>query len=465
MDGHRRSPNMLLYRTRPAMALALSVFLVAFAIIAPSSDVEAQDTNEGLEGANTQERTKTFDAILLEIAEQIRGYAGHYLSDGGKALNIWLMPGTSSRQAEQAQQVLAERFDDQEIANASLRSMHAEYSWQELYSWHPRVWETSVELVASDIHDGLNRLQVGMVDPDRDREKFFAEVEALGVPRDAIRVVQRELAEAASSLQGRHRPLRAGLRIRRVNGGACTMGPVGIRNGEVGFMTNSHCTQAMSVVHRDRFGQHDTAAANLVGTEVVDPSWFNRTQVSSCPQDRWCRYADVVWVRTDAQETNTTNGIWRGSIAWPAGGNVGSVSWDGTSERRIISTDMAQPSPGSGSFLAKVGATTGISLGTVPTDGGCHNMRHAGMRSDEVLLCQWSTDIQQGTMGGGDSGSPVFRRDSGNANDAGLRGIAHSTTSNIWGTPVRMHYSPMYLVKDGRELGSNMSLCGLGISC
>lgn len=157
----------------------------------------AQEPGDGQQAAEGEVGPRGHDEIVLEVAEEVPGFAGYFINEGD--LVIWLLPDTPAERAEHAQRLLAERFGDPSFERRQIATREARYSWQELYAWHPRVWETSVEVVSSTIHQGINRLQVGIRYP-WDRWRFLSQVKQRGVPRDAVEVRWEQMPEAGLGL-------------------------------------------------------------------------------------------------------------------------------------------------------------------------------------------------------------------------------------------------------------------------
>jgi hypothetical protein len=161
-----------------------------------------------------------------------------------------------------------------------------------------------------------------------------------------------------------------------------------------------------------------------IGTEVDDPVYFRRR--SGCPNGRRCRFSD-------ASRAAYAAGIDvdLGTLAKTTGPNNGSITISGSFNI------TGEGSAAVGQTANKVGRTTGWTQGLVTNT--CVNTGVSG--SNIVQLCQ--TFVSAG-VGGGDSGSPVFRETS----NVTLLGI-------LWGgnsSGTQFVYSPIANIE--QELGS-----------
>jgi hypothetical protein len=126
-----------------------------------------------------------------------------------------------------------------------------------------------------------------------------------------------------------------------------------------------------------------------IGTEVHDPAYFRRQ--SGCPSGRRCRFSD-------ASRAAYAPGIpfTLGTLAKTTGANNNSITINGSF------TITGEGGAAVGQTVNKVGRTTGWTQGLVTNS--CVNTGVSG--SNIVQLCQTFVSAR---VGGGDSGSPVFR--------------------------------------------------------
>jgi len=255
---------------------------------------------------------------------------------------------------------------------------------------------------------------------------------ALDIPSSAYRVVVTEpIRFLASTLRDEFRPTIGGIQI---NFGiyVCTLGFNADHGGVLSFVTNSHCTDKQGGTEGTTYYQPSSSAAPTpIAVEVDDPSYFRG---GDCPRGRKCRYSDAARARYESGVEA------RGELAETTGVNTGSIEVTGAT--LDVTGKEASTTNFAGETLNKVGRTTGWTRGDVTWT--CADVNVSG--SNITLLCQ--TAVQDGgtvLVGGGDSGSPVFRSGSGTAEVVGL----------LWGGSSSgdlFVFSPLENVED--ELGA-----------
>jgi hypothetical protein len=282
-------------------------------------------------------------------------------------------------------------------------------------------------VVFTDADETRGRVVVGVL--DRGVEGLVRATAArLGVAAQDVEIVQTEPIFQVATLRDYTRPLVAGLQI-RFSGYLCSLGFNAIRNGVSGFVTASHCSDQQGTVDGTQYYQPvNQVPAEFVGTEIADPAY--RRNIGGCPRGRVCRYSDSNFVDGDANFS-------LGTIAKTTGPNNGSLEVNGTFS--ISGEGVASV----GNTANKVGRTTGWGQGAVTRT--CTNTGVSG--SNIVLLCQTFVENNSAIIvQGGDSGSPVFRIDSGD--NVTLLG-------NLWGgnsSGTLFVYSPMSGIE--AELGA-----------
>jgi hypothetical protein len=225
------------------------------------------------------------------------------------------------------------------------------------------------------------------------------------------------------------RPLVGGLQL-RFDGFLCTLSYNATHGtqGE-GFVVNSHCTTNRGTVDGTLYYQPlDQVADQFIGTEVLDPPFFQRT--NGCPRGKLCRWSDSAYA-SRASGVSATRGV----LAKTTGANNGSLQIAGSFR---IGSELTGNSM-VGTTLNKVGRTTGWTQGNVTNS--CVNTGVSGSRI--VIFCQ---DFVSAGVGGGDSGSPVFRIVSGDT---------VQLSGTLWGgnsAGTSFVYSPMTNIE--RELGA-----------
>jgi hypothetical protein len=254
-----------------------------------------------------------------------------------------------------------------------------------------------------------------------------------GVPTSAYRVqITQPIHFMSTTLRTEHRPAKGGLQI-HWDGYVCTLGFNVDHGGGRSFITNSHCTTTQGTTGSTLYNQPSRSASpTAIAQEADDPSYSSA--LPGCSSGKTCRYSDAARA---LYINGTTSSL--GEVAKTTGENNGSLNVSGSFW--ITGQDDASTSFNGG--MHKVGRTTGWTSGNVTNT--CATVNVSG--SSIQLLCQ--TLVQRrgkAIVGGGDSGSPVFTRGSGD--EVTLVGI-------LWGGSSSgdlFVFSPLSGVK--RELGS-----------
>ncbi len=280
-------------------------------------------------------------------------------------------------------------------------------------------------VVYTSADETTGRYVVGVM--DRDVEGLVrARLPGLGVLSRMVDVVETEPIFQLETLRDKVRPVEAGLQI-RFSQYVCSLGFNAERNGVAGFVTASHCSTKQGQVDGTLYYQPlNQVSDEFIGTEIADPAYVRG--VAGCPRGKVCRYSDANFSRGADGVSFTLGGI-----AKTTGANNGSLEISGG----FTITDEGPATVGQ--TANKVGRTTGWTAGTVTNT--CVNTAVSG--SKIVLLCQ---DFVTAGVGGGDSGSPVFRITSGNK---------VTLLGNLWGgnqSGTMFVYSPMANIE--QELGT-----------
>ena len=223
----------------------------------------------------------------------------------------------------------------------------------------------------------------------------------LGIPTSAYAVEVTEPIYQMATLRDVFRPTQAGIQI-HFGQYLCTMGFNVDHSGGRSFITNSHCTNTQGGVEGTQYFQPtSTIDPTVIATEAADPKYFRG---GACPRGKKCRYADAS--RALYSTSVASN---RGDILKTTGANNGSLTVAGVFT--VTSQDNTTSSFASGTVVNKVGRTTGWTQGNVTNT--CVNTSVSG--SNIMQLCQTFVQNPGGAtvVGGGDSGSGVFRITSG----------------------------------------------------
>ena len=345
------------------------------------------------------------------LDRRIPGFGGYYLQDG--VPTVYLTDVTRRGDAEAA-------------LGSRVRVLQAEYSYKSLDRWHRAVTTDAFEIpgvVYTDLDEASNRVVVAL-EPGAGKASIRSLAARLGVPAAAIVLRESEPIIPMAGLRDLVRPVVAGLQI-NFGGFVCSIGFNATSGGQASFVTASHCTDRQVGTEGTQYFQPlASTPGSFIGTEVDDPRYFRG---NGCPKGRKCRYSDASRAAYAAGVTNVLGGI-----AQTSGPNNGSLTITGTF------TVTGEAEAVVGQTATKVGRTTGWTQGLVTAT--CVNTGVSG--SNIVQLCQ--TFVSAG-VGGGDSGSDVFRIVSGNS--VNLLGV-------LWGgngAGTQFVYSPMSGVE--RELG------------
>jgi hypothetical protein len=223
----------------------------------------------------------------------------------------------------------------------------------------------------------------------------------LGVASSEYAVEITQPIHQMATLRDRFRPTQAGIQI-HFGQFLCTMGFNVSHAGGRSFITNSHCTNRQGGTEGTQYYQPvSTVDPTVIATEAADPTYFRG---GACPRGKKCRYSDAS--RALYSSSVTSN---QGDILKTTGANNGSITVGGLFT--ITTQDNSTTSFPIGTTVNKVGRTTGWTQGQVTRT--CVNTGVSG--SNIVQLCQSFVENAGGAtvVGGGDSGSGVFRITSG----------------------------------------------------
>jgi hypothetical protein len=260
----------------------------------------------------------------------------------------------------------------------------------------------------------------------------------LGMPAATYRMeVTEPIHFASDNLRSRHRPTVGGLQI-HWSQYVCTLGFNVDHAGGRSFITNSHCTNNQGSTGNTAYYQPASSVdSSPIAYEADDPAY---TRGGGCSVGKVCRYSDAARALYESGAGSS-----RGVIAKTTGENSGSLVVSGS----FTVTAQNNSATSFSGTLHKVGRTTGWSSGSVTNT--CARVNVSG--SNIQLLCQ--TLVQRSgsvIVQGGDSGSPVFRRTSGD--NVELVGI-------LWGggsSGELFVFSPLKNIQD--ELGALTATSG-----
>jgi len=283
-------------------------------------------------------------------------------------------------------------------------------------------------------HDEINNRLVFGVEHGPASRGVSTALSRLGIPSSAYAIEVVEPIHMAATLRNRWRPTQGGIQI-HFGQFLCTLGFNADDGTQRSFITNSHCTKKQGGVQSTQYFQPtSTVDPTVIATEVEDPQYFRG---GACPKGRKCRFSDSSRARYSSSVAST-----RGAIAKTSAPNNGSL--EVTDAFTITSQDNTTTSFALGTTVNKVGRTTGWTRGNVTAT--CVNTNVSG--TNITQLCQTFVEDPGDAVvvGGGDSGSNVFRVTSGN--NVQLVGI-------LWGgnsSGTLFVFSPLKQIRD--ELGA-----------
>lgn len=402
----------------------------------------------------------TFDEHLIQVARSFPEFGGIYVDPGDEeTLRIWMMPNAPEETVSLAVQRLSSELEDPEILRMDVKVVEAQYSWLELGEWMARLMQglhlDNVSLY--DILDSANRINLVVDGLDESIDYILMRARELGVPSEAL--ILEDGRSGSGQLRSYRDPLRGGLEVeigrfsRPANGlpfARCTLGIPVDRGGHRGYLTASHCTPRMGgSADNSLMGQNHiiTGEGRSIGNETRDGQWTGHSNPNWCEPNRQCRYADVSFFRNNGARASR-----RGFVAWP--NSVGSIVFGGT-ERRIVGRHNVLQ----GQAVAIVGRTSGRREGNVtrvcfhPTDNSFPSSQFPFSHNRIQWMCQNGHNTR---TGGGDSGSAVFRRQSGQPLDAHFVGIQSSRVADIGN---ESYFSPISGIIRSTEQGSSLRVC------
>jgi hypothetical protein len=313
---------------------------------------------------------------------------------------------------------------------SGIRVLAGRFAYNDLDRWFRDVSYEAFDqgkVVFVDLDEAGNRVLVGV-----ERGSSHANIRALsrrlGVPEEALAVQDADPISRVATLQDQVRPVVAGLQI-NFPGFLCSIGFNAVSAGQNSFVTASHCTTTQGGVEGTPYSQSLASQPNsFIGTEVADPDYVRaKGRNSPCPKGHRCRQSDAARAAYAAGVPFVLGGI-----AQTSGPNNGSLIITGSF------TITAEGGELVGDVANKVGRTTGWTAGVITNT--CVNTGVSG--SNIVQLCQ---NFVSAGVGGGDSGSDVFKQLSGGG--VSLLGV-------LWGgngAGTQFVYSPIANVE--QELG------------
>lgn len=420
---------------------------------------QASDTNNNIGGAAC--KAKVSGAMISEIREDLENFrrdaeshmhelnnlfpdfGGVFLDEDGR-YNIFLTDMSDEARVKASIKISDMAKMTPGGVNREVIVRQVEFRFRELALWR----ELATAFLLSDnqfqyvlstqVHESKNRIAIGI------DERYWGEdsidtvsefmTRILGIPAQAV-VFEKEAAELTENeedfglLSGdtfeRQRPVIGGLRI-RYSSSNCSLGFLGVYDGEEVFVTNGHCTdnahgRSATLYYQGERDEPD----DVLGTEIADgPQSLDKCVAPN--SDCWpCRWSDsaIISIRDNVERA-------RGYIAKT---ERKSKEWMVEGSRQIDVENPVftivdlQDDILTGMTLHKVGGNSGWTSGEVIRT--CVDSRRS--RHELILQCQHRA--RYASSGGGTSGAPVFKRAEGDYeeidNPITLVGI-HRASSN-----------------------------------
>ena len=288
-----------------------------------------------------------------------------------------------------------------------LNVLKGDYAFRDLLTWRAQLNSLGVEgVVLTDVDERLNRVRVGVKDARAEAE-FKARLAEQNIPFGAVVTEEVEPIKVTKSLRSKVRPLVSGVEV-GFGDLVCTLGFNAIRDGQKGFVTNSHCTDEAGGTEGTRY----TQGGERVGKEVADPKY---RESEDCPSGRRCRLSDSAFVAAEDVKRDTDGLAKTDSKKGGRGSDVtitGQLDIAGYEKKTVV-----------GEELDKIGSSTGWTFGEVEETCVSVDVYDEDGDTGLTLLCQ---DVVFADAYDGDSGAPVFRY-AGGGGKVYLRGI-------LWGS-------------------------------
>jgi hypothetical protein len=377
----------------------------------------------------------TYDDILAAVASEVPGFAGAWVENGALAVGL-VHPRDGA--ASNARHRLAGLLGRPDLERMDVVVRPARFAFDDLKAWHDSVSVDALALpgvASSDVDERANVVRIGTSDLAGTEARIRAIAAAHHVPPHALVVEHAD--PVVEQLREHRSPAVGGIEISWVSHKGfsiyqCTLGFPAVRDGVLGYVTNSHCTSVRASV--DQTVHEQPAFGPPIGHEIADPP---HVAGGPCPTGRLCRYSDSSFhsLHVDALYDH-------GRIARPA---EGTMVWNGVDRFRVT----GEAAPLAGETLTKVGRTSGRTSGPVRATCKTFNVMSVNL----TMLCQGQADY---SSSGGDSGSPVFAvTSSPSTDDVTLKGI-HWGSGGV--------FSPIDGIQRPGELGP-LATCASGFAC
>lgn len=395
---------------------------------------------------------------FAELARVAPSSAGFYFdTDGRLAIRVRDASDNNAALSAASTLVAQKRISrDGTQRGVSYRLVSASFTFRQLAEWRDLAFDNVLlavpDVYSLDLDEVRNRVAIG-VSPDNYsvvRATALRRLTSLGVDPDALvfdsvgKPVSDVLLSPPPTLNHESSdPLAGGLRVDIYHPAfppypaelvACTLGFVAARNGQLGFVTASHCTDNTFGVFLDPDPAYQLyTPPRLVATEAVDPDG------SSCGAGQECRFSDAAFFASNLAVPMRVGTIHR-TYFGSTGIDPGDAYWYVTAQEN---NDVFV-----GQEVHKVGRVTGTTSGTVLTT--CSDVYLAGGAS--VMICGYAASYGRNA---GDSGGPVFQYDFGSCQRC-VRLVGTHSGTRLWPHDNDAVFSKLYRIKS--DLGGTWSV-------
>ena len=388
--------------------LTLILLVAILSISLTGCDMSQQDDSDNPPGEVVEMSNVSSESLhdkFAQVTEQIPDFGGFYLDDNGQPTAYLLDP--SADRTSDVEDALKDVFGEnilqrgdsprREVDDPELQLREGSYSMSDLLTWYDRalgVFEFD-EAVSVDLTERENNLTVG-IDNLEARSTIEDYLVSQDIPLEAVEIVeaQRRVPQA-HDLRSEFSSAQGGIEI-GLSGSICTHGYVARYKGDLGFVTNSHCTSQRGSVTGTQYD--NPSGGSQIGQETADPSY------QSCYNgNRSCRKSDAAFIKYD-------DGVNRSAEVGRPQDWAGPTSTSSTLDidhDSDLSVRGGKAQPVSGEMVDKVGRTTGWTWGLVEKTCFAIGARNSSVNGNPVVMrCQYDGGYNDA---GGDSGSPVFK--------------------------------------------------------
>lgn len=385
---------------------------------APSRELLAEQAGRAELAAAVQgDNRRGIESLILRMANEVPGIGGMYYDTATSHMVVYVKDPSQSKRASglvraYLNQARTTQPDAARASNAPVDVRIGDYEFAQLVGWSEILTRDLLKIpnwISVDADERLNRVSITIAD-ETARWAVETAVAANGVPAAAVQIeVGPRLYELTTLQDWVTRPVGGGVQIENSSSGLCSLGwTVSKPDGTWGLLTAGHCTSYTPGGGQtgDTFYQNLQSANNALGTVQINPPWnLQCTDPSGAPYPGLCTDADALFVTSStslvAKKVAQTSNV--GINNQP--GSLDITGW----------FDVENPSatdvPAVGYYAEKVGRTTGTTKGVVQGTAEklviCVTQDPFGNCTSEYLAINQGR-ITGASVGGGDSGGPVF---------------------------------------------------------